>query len=79
MGIVGIIRRVRAATPSSKTLSEFMTESTQQAAAKLLQEQDLIRLSREEQVAFVSALLSPSEPGPRLRQAAENYRNKLSV
>lgn len=69
----------QAATLAGKTLSEFVIESTQQAAAKVLQEQNLIRLSRDEQIAFVSALLSPSEPGPRLRQAAKNYRRKSGV
>ena len=32
-------------------------------------------LSREEQVAFVAALLRPSQPGPRLQRAIERYRN----
>lgn len=66
----------RAATLAGQTLSEFVIESTQKAAAKVVQEHDLIRLSREEQIAFVTALLSPSEPGTRLRQAAESYRQK---
>lgn len=69
----------RAATLAGRTLSEFVIESTQKAAAKVIQEHDLIRLSREEQIAFVSALLTPSEPGARLRQAAESYRQKSGL
>nr|WP_315261304.1 DUF1778 domain-containing protein [uncultured Duganella sp.] len=69
----------RAATLVGQTLSEFVIESTQKAAAKVVQEHDLIRLSREEQIAFVSALLNPSEPGARLRQAAESYRQKSGL
>ncbi|MYN07704.1 type II toxin-antitoxin system TacA family antitoxin [Pseudoduganella aquatica] len=68
-----------AATLAGQTLSEFVIESTQKAAAKVVQEHELIRLSREEQIAFVSALLSPSEPGARLRQAAESYRRKSGL
>jgi uncharacterized protein (DUF1778 family) len=68
-----------AATLAGQTLSEFVIESTQKAAAKVVQEHELIRLSREEQVAFVSALLHPSEPGARLRQAAESYRRKSGL
>lgn len=69
----------RAATLSGLTLSEFMIDSTQKAAAKVVQENDLIRLSREEQIAFVSTLLNPPDPGPRLRQAAESYRKKSGL
>jgi uncharacterized protein (DUF1778 family) len=69
----------RAATLSGQTLSEFVIESTQKAAAKVVQEHDLIRLSREEQIAFVSALLNPSEPSARLRQAADSYRKKSGL
>ena len=68
-----------AATLAGQTLSEFVIESTQRAAAKIVQEHDVIRLSREEQIAFVSALLSPSKPGARLRQAAESYRKKSGL
>ena len=69
----------RAATLVGRTLSEFVIESTQKAAAKVVQEHDLIRLSREEQIAFVSALLNPPEPGARLHQAAESYRQKSGL
>jgi uncharacterized protein (DUF1778 family) len=67
---------LRAAGLLGQSLSEFVIESTQKAAAKALQEHELIRLSRNEQIAFVSALLTPQEPGPRLRQAAAKYRGK---
>jgi len=66
----------RAAALKGLTLSEFVIDSTHQAAAQGLQEHELIRQSRAEQIAFVSALLDPPEPGARLRQAAENYRGK---
>ena len=64
----------RAAALSGRTLSEFVIDSTQEAAARIVQEYELIRLSREEQLAFVSALLNPPEPGARLRKAVESYR-----
>ncbi len=67
---------LKAATLTGRTLSELVIDSTQEAAAKIVQEHDVIRLSREEQVAFVSALLAPSEPGPRLKQAVQNYRQQ---
>ncbi|MET0264920.1 MAG: DUF1778 domain-containing protein [Duganella sp.] len=63
-----------AATLAGKTLSEFVIDSTQNAAAKVVQEHALIRLSRDEQIAFVSTLMNPPEPGTRLQQGAERYR-----
>lgn len=66
----------RAAALSGRTLSEFVIESAQDAATRIMKEQEIIRLTREEQEAFVSSLLSPSEPGARLSQAARNYRQK---
>jgi uncharacterized protein (DUF1778 family) len=66
----------RAAALAGQTLSEFVIDSTQEAATKIVQENELIRLSREEQIAFGTALLNPPEPGVRLQQAVESYRLK---
>jgi uncharacterized protein (DUF1778 family) len=69
----------RAATLTGRTLSELVIDSTQEAAAKIVQEHEVIRLSREEQVAFVSALLTPGEPGARLKKAVQGYRQKAGL
>ena len=69
----------RAATLTGRTLSELVIDSTQEAAAKIVQEHEVIRLSRQEQIAFVSALLSPSEPGTRLKKAVQSYRQKTGL
>jgi len=66
----------RAANLTGRTLSELVIDSTQEAATKIVQEHEVIRLSREEQVAFVTALLTTSEPGPRLQKAVRSYRQK---
>lgn len=69
----------QAATLSGRTLSEFVVASAQEAAAKVIQEHEAIRLSRAEQIAFVTALLEPPEPGDRLRQAAATYRQQMGM
>ena len=69
----------RAATLTGRTLSELVIDSTQEAAARIVREHEVIRLSREEQVAFVSALLAPSEPGARLKKAVRRYRKKAGL
>ena len=69
----------RAAKLTGRTLSELVIDSTQEAAAKIVQEHEVIRLSREEQVAFVNALLAPSKPGARLKKAVQRYRQKAGL
>ncbi|MBS76023.1 MULTISPECIES: DUF1778 domain-containing protein [unclassified Variovorax] len=69
----------RAATLTGRTLSELVIDSTQEAATKIVQEHEVIRLNREEQIAFVTALLAPPEPGPRLKKAVQGYRRKAGL
>jgi uncharacterized protein (DUF1778 family) len=70
---------VRAAQLAGRTLSEFVVASAQEAAAKIIQEHEAIRLSQADQVAFVSALLDPPAPADRLRQAAADYRQQMGL
>ena len=66
----------QAAALSGRTLSEFVVASAQDAARRVIAEHESIRLSREEQLAFVQALLSPPEPNARLKRAAKAYRQR---
>ena len=69
----------QAAALSGRTLSEFVVASAQDAARRVLAEHESIRLSREEQLAFVKALLNPPEPNARLKRAAKAYRQRTSL
>jgi uncharacterized protein (DUF1778 family) len=69
----------QAATLSGRTLSEFVVASAQEAAARVIQDHETIRLSRAEQVAFVNALLKPRAPTARLRKAAAKYRQQMRL
>jgi uncharacterized protein (DUF1778 family) len=69
----------RAADLSGRTLSEFVVASAQDAAERLVQDQNVIRLTPAEQTAFVKGLLQDIEPGPRLRQAATTYKKRLKI
>ncbi len=66
----------QAAALSGRTMSEFVVASAQDAARRLIAENESIRLSRKEQLAFVQALLKPPEPNARLKRAAKAYRQK---
>jgi uncharacterized protein (DUF1778 family) len=65
---------LHAAALSGRSLSEFVLDSAQAAAAKIIHEHETIRLNRNEQIAFVTALLDPAAPSARLRVAAAKYR-----
>jgi uncharacterized protein (DUF1778 family) len=67
----------RAAALSGRTLSEFVVASAQEAASKVIQSHELIRLTRAEQTAFVKTLLAPAAPGASLRKAAAAYKKRL--
>jgi len=69
----------RAAALTGRTLSEFVIDSAQEKAMKIVQEHEVIRLSRAEQIAFVSAVLTPAKPGARLRKAVRSYRQKAGL
>jgi uncharacterized protein (DUF1778 family) len=69
----------RAAEMTGRTLSEFVIDSTLEAAARIVQEHEVIRLCRDEQIALVSALLAPPESGARLKKAVQTYRKKARL
>jgi uncharacterized protein (DUF1778 family) len=62
-----------AAALSGRTLSEFVVTNAEDAARQVIAEHGSIRLSREEQLAFVQALLQPPEPNARLKRAAKAH------
>ena len=68
-----------AAELSGRTLSEFVVESAQAAAALVIQEHENIRLSQADQIAFVTELVNPSTPNERLSKAAVKYRQQKDV
>jgi uncharacterized protein (DUF1778 family) len=69
----------QAAAISGRTLSEFVVASAHEAASRVIQEHETIRLSRSEQIAFVSTLLNPPAPHARLRKAAAAYRKQMGL
>jgi uncharacterized protein (DUF1778 family) len=64
----------QAAMLSTRTLSEFVVASAQEAAIRIIEAHETIRLEREDQIRFVQALLNPPEPNDRLHQAGMQYR-----
>jgi uncharacterized protein (DUF1778 family) len=63
----------RAAALSGRTLSEFVINSAQEIATRMVREQEVMTLGGRDRKAFVAALLKPSTPGRRLRKAARRH------
>ena len=68
----------RAADLEGRTMTDFVLHSAKSAAERTIQERIMLILSARETEAFVNAILSPREPGPVLRAAAQAYKNSLS-
>lgn len=48
--------------------------AAQEAAHRTIEETQIIRLSVDDQRAFLEAILNPPEPTPALKRAAARYR-----
>jgi len=62
-----------AAAASGYTLTEFMVESAQRNAVRVLEESKVIRLASEHQERLAKALLNPPQPNDALKTAARAY------
>jgi uncharacterized protein (DUF1778 family) len=67
----------RAAELQGRTLSDFMIASAYDAAIRVIEEMEVIRLSAADSHAFAEALLNPRQPPPELREAAQRYRKMV--
>ena len=59
----------RAADLEGRSVSDFVVAAVREAAERRVEQSQVIRLSLEDQRAFVEAILNPPEPTPSLRRA----------
>jgi len=67
----------RAAELQGRSVSEFVVAAAQEAAARAIEEIQLIRLAVEDQRAFAAAILDPPAPSANLQRAAAAYRDLI--
>ena len=67
----------RAAELQGRSVSDFVVAAAQEAASRAIEENQIIRLSVEDQRAFAEAILNPPAPSKGLLRAAEAYRNLI--
>ena len=67
----------RAAQIQGRSVSDFVVAAAQAAAERTIEDTQIIRLSVEDQRAFVEAILNPPEPTPALRRAFRAHRELI--
>jgi uncharacterized protein (DUF1778 family) len=67
----------RAAELQGRSISDFVVAAAQEAAARAIEQTQVIRLSLEDQRAFVEAILNPPPPAPALIRAANAHRRLI--
>lgn len=72
-------RLKRAAEIQGRTLTDFVVAAADEAACRTIEQTEIIRLSREDQLLIAEAIINPPEPGPALRKAARRYRELFGV
>jgi uncharacterized protein (DUF1778 family) len=63
----------RAAELQGRTLTDFVIASVHDAAVRVIEETQTIRLSAADSRAFAEALLNPREPNRRLKASVQRY------
>ncbi len=63
----------RAAELQGRTLTDFVIASVHEAAVRVIEDAQTIRLSTRDSRAFAEALLNPREPNARLKASAQRY------
>jgi uncharacterized protein (DUF1778 family) len=69
----------RAAEIQGRSVSDFVIAAAQEAASRIIEEAQIIRLSVADQRAFAEAILDPPAPAPSLVRAAEAYRGLIKA
>jgi uncharacterized protein (DUF1778 family) len=69
----------RAAEIQGRSVSDFVVAAAQEAAARAIEEVQIIRLSVADQRAFALAVLDPPAPSSSLERAAEAYRGLFTA
>jgi uncharacterized protein (DUF1778 family) len=69
----------RAAEMQGRSISDFVVAAAQEAAARTIEETQIIRLSVEDQRAFAEAIVNPPPPSAGLLKAAKVYRTLIKA
>jgi len=68
----------RAADLEGRTMTDFVLHSAEAAAERTIEKRAMLVLTARETEAFADAILNPPRPGPVLRRAAREYRERIA-
>jgi uncharacterized protein (DUF1778 family) len=69
----------RAAELQGRSVSDFVVAAAQDAARKTIEETQIVRLSVEDQRAFVEAILNPPPLAPAMERAIQRHSRVIST
>ncbi len=69
----------RAAETQGRTMTDFVVSAVQEAAQRVIEQAEVIRLSQADSQRFAEALLSPPPPTPPLERAIEHRRRLVAA
>lgn len=67
----------RAAAIQGRSVTDFMVQSTVEAALRVIREHDYLEFSRQDRIAFAEAVLHPPALSGTLKKAAQRHRKML--
>jgi uncharacterized protein (DUF1778 family) len=68
----------RAARLKGISLSDFIVQHADEAARRTIEEHTSWRLDKRDREVFVSALLNPPAPTPRMKEAVRRYKKRIA-
>lgn len=68
----------RAAQLRGMTLTGYLLATAGEDARRVVEEADILRLSREDQMRFAEALINPPKPTDRLIRAAKRHAELIA-
>jgi uncharacterized protein (DUF1778 family) len=69
----------KAAAIKGQSLSDFMVSSAHEAAARVIETHEIIRLAEHDKKLFVDMILNPPDPNEKLKSALDTYRKGLDA
>ncbi|HEY1499017.1 MAG TPA: DUF1778 domain-containing protein [Acidobacteriaceae bacterium] len=68
----------RAASIKGLSRSDFIVQTADEAAIRIIQEHETWSLALPDRERFIKALLNPPKPSSRLRAAAKRYKKRIA-
>jgi uncharacterized protein (DUF1778 family) len=69
----------RAAEIDGRTLTDFVLNSAQEAARRIIHQHEILLLRDKDREIFINALLKPPAPNAKLRRAARRHNQRSGL